>query len=127
MKTKTVDLSKYSMPKAKKMMVSLTKNNPNIKYHFILPSSQPKKSNINEGTKRISIKCPQCNSQLISTEDAIVCSSSNIKLIVADIKATKERYGDAAGLWLGKTAYRFLEQFEKDPENLKCDFYEKKR
>lgn len=123
---KTVDLSKHSLSSAKRISTQMKKDSPNTQFHFILPSANAKKTNPQDATKKIAVKCPICNSQLVSTEEAIVCSSSNIKLIIDDIKAAKKRYGDSAGLWLNKTAYRFLEQYEHDHEQLKCDFYEKK-
>jgi len=127
MSSKVVDLSMHSLAKARRLMNKIKKDNQTVKLHFKLPAAKTKHTSQQEQVKRISVKCPQCNSQLVSTDDAITCSSSNMKYIVDDIKAAKERYGDSAGLWLGKTAYRFLEQYEQDQDSLRCDFYEAKR
>jgi len=127
MKKRTIDLSKQPLKKAKKMM-----NDARIKYkgeqiHFILPNrGEVKAKSASNPALGIFAKCPQCNSRLQSKGDEITCTSSNMDLILADLKFTKERYGDKADLFISKTAYRFLDQYLKDPQNVKCDFYYKK-
>lgn len=121
MSKQTVDLSKHSLANAKRITNRLKKEQPGVKFHFILPVA----NGGSKKNKKSVVKCPICNSDLERTEEGVKCTSANVPAILSDIAEAKQRYRESAGLWLSKVAYRFLAHYERDGVKAVCDFFEK--
>jgi hypothetical protein len=122
---KKIDLSKKSIPKARKNMKRLVlKRNskfPSLGFKFLLPSYKPIVGQ-RFIPSQIMSSCPYCSSALIQTEAGIVCSGKNLKKIAADIYNTVRRWGPKTELFLSRKANNFFDIWLLLGKDLTCDY-----
>lgn len=122
MRTKVIDLRHLSPGKAKKAVERLynfkKRLNLKVMLSFKLPDKDKKKKNKPREKKR----CPYCTSQLVEDGYDMKCSSTNLKLIIEEIKNTKLRHGDKADLFLSTKASRYYHEYLIDGEHLVCSY-----